>query len=656
MEHGYLDEVLILFGLAIVLVALLRRLHLPPILGYLAVGLIAGPHGFGWLAFDEVTYFLGELGIVFLLFTIGLEFSWPLLLSMRKELFGVGSLQVAGGAVAGMAIALAFGESWQAALIFGAATAMSSTAIVLKQLAEQMELSAHHGRLSVGILLFQDLAAIPFLIMIPILAAGGSNLAPALGAALLKGLAVLLLVILVGRRVLPIILHHSAAARSGELFTLTALFVTLATAWLTGLFGLSLALGAFLAGMLLSETAYRHQVESDVRPFRDLLLGLFFVAVGMELDYRLLPQVWLETTVLTLGIVVGKGLLIVLLVRGMGHDLGMALRTGITLGHGGEFGIALLALALAEGLIDHRTVQPVLAAMIISMLIAAMLVRANGPIVRRLAPRAFLRGAAGESHALRAGAEGLDRHVIIAGFGRVGQNVAALLRILNVDYIALDLSPDVVREACDAGEPVYFGNATHRGVLGAAGMRRAQALLVSFDEPQAVERVLRTAQAINPDIYTVLRARRDRDYEALIAGGADAVVPEALEASMAVAGQLLRGVGFAESDIEPLIERIREDRYRQLRRFYHGAESSPTAATHRNRLRTLVLPAHVCAVESQLSELGLEELGVKVVALRRGGVRSEQPTAEMRLQPGDALVLEGSPKALQRAERELLAG
>ncbi len=656
MGHGYLNEIIILLALAFVMVALSRRIHLPPILGYLAVGLLAGPHGLGLLDVGPTTHFLGELGIVFLLFTIGLEFSWPLLLSMRRELFGVGSLQVAGGVAAGMGIALAFGEQWEAAFLFGAATAMSSTAIVLKQLAEQMELSASHGRLSVGILLFQDLAAIPFLIMIPILAAGDGNLGTTLALSLLKGLAVLVVVVIVGRRVLPFLLRHSAAARSSELFTLTALLVTLATAWFTGLFGLSLPLGAFLAGMLLSETAYRHQVEADVRPFRDLLLGLFFITVGMELNYHVLPAVWLETAVMVVGIVLGKGLLIFLLVRLMRHDLGVALRTGLTLGHGGEFGIALIALALAQGLVDRDAMQPLLAAMIISMLFAAVLVRANGAIVRRLAPRALLRDTAGASRALRHETEGRSGHVIIAGFGRMGQNVAALLRILNVEYVALDLNAEVVHEARDAGEPVYFGNAAQRSLLGAAGVQRAQAMVISFDDPQAVERALATARDVNPHIHTVVRARRDRDFEDLTRAGANAVVPEALEASMAMAGRLLAGIGFAEGEIKRLIDCIRDHRYQELRRFYHGVDTDPDATGFIHRLRSVVLHPGSKAVDRTIDALGLDNLGVNVIAVRRAGVRGEEPSADMRLREGDALVLEGGPTELERAERRLLGG
>ncbi|MDJ0740665.1 MAG: cation:proton antiporter, partial [Gammaproteobacteria bacterium] len=438
MEHTVLNDILILLAVAIVTVTLFRRLGLPAILGYLCVGLIAGPYGFGWLVFDDVILFLGELGIVFLLFSIGLEFSLPLLLGMRRYLLGVGSVQVAGGTLAGFMVAQAFGVDWRGALVFGAAAALSSTAIVLTQLAEQNELQERHGRIGVGILLFQDLAAVPFLVIIPLLADTSASLTWPLVLALLKGTFAFLLIWFTGRRLLPGLLHGITRVGSRELFVLTVLFLALATAWLTQWFGLSLAMGAFLAGMLLSETAYRHQIEADARPFRDLLLGLFFVTVGMELDYQLLPSMWFETLVLLLGITFGKGLLIIALVWSARMGTAPALRTGLILGHGGEFGIALLALALGRDVLSHETAQPVLAAMIISMLIAPVVVRHNRAIAARLLAGRGEPLAADAMDARQHTRELFD-HIVIAGFGRLGQNLAVILRKLDIPYIALDL-------------------------------------------------------------------------------------------------------------------------------------------------------------------------------------------------------------------------
>lgn len=653
MEHAVLTDILILLAVAIVTVTLFRRLGLPAILGYLCVGLVAGPHGFGWLVFDDTTRFLGELGIVFLLFSIGLEFSLPLLLSLRRYLLGVGSIQVAGGTLAGFVIARAFDVDWQAALVLGAATALSSTAIVLTQLGEQRELQERHGRLAVGILLFQDLAAVPFLVIIPLLASAGETLAVPLALALLKGAIAFVLIWFLGRRLLPRLLHNVSRAASRQLFTLTVLFLALATAWLTALFGLSLAMGAFLAGMLLGETAYRHQIEADARPFKDLLLGLFFVAVGMELELALLPAMWLELVVLLFGITLGKGALIMFLVWAVRLGIRAALRTALLLGHGGEFGIALLALGLAHGVLSHEAAQPVLAAMILSMLIAPLVVRHN----RQLADGLLHRVARSE-----AGVAGLPHkpnthlvdHVVLAGFGRVGQNLATFLRKLGLPYVALDLDADVIRKAALAGEPVFYGDARRREVLENAGLDRARVLVITFDESTAVSATLAAARALQPDAQTLVRTPDDRHLEQLLEQGASEVVPEPLEASIAIAGHLLRRLDHAEADIQPLLDSMRRDRYRELRTTFVGG--SDTQRVGLERLETFMIADQAHAAGNRLGNLDLAATGVHVVALRRRGIRGDEPLHDARLMPGDALVLEGTIEQLDQAHRRLMSG
>lgn len=652
MEHAVLNDILILLGVAIVTVTLFRRLGLPAILGYLSVGLIAGPSGFGWLVFDQVIVFLGELGIVFLLFSIGLEFSLPLLLSMRRYLLGVGGIQVTGGTLAGFFIAQFFGVEWRGALVFGAAAALSSTAIVLTQLAEQNELQERHGRLSVGILLFQDLAAVPFLVIIPLLADTSQSLSWPLTLALLKGALAFVLIWFAGRRLLPTFLHGITRAGSRELFTLTVLFLALATAWLTSLFGLSLAMGAFLAGMLLSETVYRHQIEADARPFRDLLLGLFFVTVGMELDYQLLPAMWFETLVLLLGITFGKGLLIVVLVWASRMGTAAALRTGLILGHGGEFGIALLALALGRDVLSHEAAQPVLAAMIISMLVAPVLVRHNRSIVLRLAGGSVA-PQDGESPDVEQHARDLQDHVVIAGFGRLGQNLAVILRKLDVPYLALDLDAGVIRQARLAGEPVFYGDCTQAALLEQAALARARVMVITFDEPGAVTRALAAVGNLASPIDVLVRTRDDRHYEALIEKGAREVIPETLEASLALAEHLLRRLDYAEADIQPLLESVRRDGYRELRTTFVAGDETQRAGERRG-LRTLCVTGQTRAVGRRIGDLGLDEIGVRVVAIRRRGIRGDKPLAETRLRDNDAIVLEGTIAQLDRARQRLL--
>ena len=654
MAHTILSDVLILLAVAIVTVTIVRRLGLPAILGYLCVGLIAGPHGFGWLAFDDVIRFFGELGIVFLLFSIGLEFSLPLLLSLRRYLLGTGSIQVAGGTLAGFIIARAFGVEWPGALVLGAATALSSTAIVLTQLGEQHELQERHGRLALGILLFQDLAAVPFLVIIPLLAGDAERLAMPLALALLKGGIAFVVIWFVGRRLLPRLLHGVTRAASRELFTLTVLFIALMTAWLTAVSGLSLAMGAFLAGMLLGETVYRHQIVADARPFKDLLMGLFFVTVGMELDYRLLPDMWLETVILLLGITFGKGALIYLLVRAaeLGHRA--ATRTALLLGHGGEFGIALLALALAQGVLSHAAAQPVLAAMIVSMLIAPLLVRHNRWLADRLAPVATDVPSPAITEDVAQQASHSEDHVVIAGFGRIGQNLATFLRKLGVPYVALDLDADVIRRAVLAGEPVMYGDSGHAEVLAGAGLARARVLVTTFDDQDSVTHTLAACRSLDTGCEVLVRTRNDRHLEYLIAQGASAVIPESLEAAIALARHLLRHLDYAEADIQPLLDSIRRDRYHALRSTF--ASGDETRRTGTLRLETFVIADRAHAAGHRLDELGLDALGVRVVAIRRRGIRGDQPLHATRLLPGDALVLEGTTQQLDGAQRRLAVG
>lgn len=654
MEHTILTDSLILLAVAIVTVTLVRRLGLPTILGYLAVGLIAGPHGFGWLVFDEVTRFLGELGIVFLLFSIGLEFSLPLLLSLRRYLLGVGSVQVIVGTLAGFMIARAFGIDWPGALVLGAATALSSTAIVLTQLGEQHELQERHGRLALGILLFQDLAAVPFLVIIPLLANAGDGLGGALSLAVFKGAIAFTAIWWLGRRLLPRLLHGVTRAGSRELFTLTVLFLALATAWLTAISGLSLAMGAFLAGMLLGETVYRHQIEADARPFKDLLLGLFFVTVGMELDYPLLPSMWLETVILLLGITLGKGLLIFGLVWMARLGSRAALRTGLLLGHGGEFGIALLALAIAQGVLSHEAVQPVLAAMIVSMLIAPVLVRKNRALVDRLLPESPAGAPSEPGQPLEERAREMRDHVVIAGFGRFGQNLATFLRKLGIPYVALDLDADVIRRAALAGEPVFYGDCAERDVLERAGLARARVLVTTFDEPASLARTLAASCAQHAGCEVLARTRDDSHFEDLLEKGAKEVIPETLEGSLALARHLLRRLDYAEADIQPLLESIRRDGYRALRVTFRDGDE--IRHSRRERLETIVLDEQSFATGRRLGELDLQAIGVRAVAIRRHGIRGDEPLLATQLIAGDALVLEGASESLEAAQRRLQNG
>ena len=562
MAHGGLASIVVLLALAVVVVGLFRRCRLPAVLGYLCVGIIAGPHTLGWVSDNEAVHFLGELGVAFLLFTIGLEFSIPQFWAMRRTLLGLGGVQVLVGTVSGGLIAWLIGMPWQTALIVGGALSMSSTAIVIKQLTDQLELNTTHGQLALGILLFQDLAAVPFLVMIPILAAGDQAMLGPMLLALVKAVAAFAIMLLLGRWLLRPLFYEVTRSRTPEFFTLTVLLVSLAAAWLTALMGLSLALGAFIAGMMLSETEYRHQIEVDIRPFRDVLLGLFFITVGMQLDPQLLPPLWPWITLLVVGLVLGKGPLIVLLTRLSGYHWREALRTGTVLAHGGEFGFALLALALNVGLLDSADSQPILAAVIVSMMLAPMMVGHNSLPGDKLlgagyAPDTAPVGGPGE--------HGLSDHIIVCGYGRVGKTLIPLLGEEGHQVVALDRDPLHIKQAWEAGETVYYGDATQSDMLMAAGLPTARALVISFADDEQSLKILHSVQQLRPDLPVVVRTQDDRQLHRLLAAGAAEVVPETLEASLMLVVQVLLLLGLPVDKTLLRTQTVRDDRYRLLR-------------------------------------------------------------------------------------------
>ena len=441
-----LQPVLVLLACAVLAVVGFRSLQLPPMLGYLVTGVVLGPHALGLIPDTSETRHLAEFGIVFLMFSIGLEFSLPKLMAMRRVVFGLGLTQVLVTMSLGLVLGIVSGASWQASLVFGGAIAMSSTAIVSKLLAERLELDTPHGREIIGVLLFQDLAVVPLLIVIPALGRPPEEIGVAVGAALLKAAFVLGALILAGPRLMRYWFNVVAKRRSNELFVLNVLFITLGLAYLTSLAGLSLALGAFLAGMLISETEYRYQVEEDIKPFRDILLGLFFVTVGMLLDLPAVVERWWVVGAAVLLIVLAKFALIALLARLFGGTQGTSLRTALSLAQAGEFGFVLMSTAGGAGFVSTEMSQVLLAAMTISMLLSPFIIGASDAIVMRFSASEWMLRSL-ELHRIAVQSIESDRHVVILGYGRNGQRLARLLDAEGIRYIALDLDPERVREA-----------------------------------------------------------------------------------------------------------------------------------------------------------------------------------------------------------------
>ncbi len=650
-----LQLILVLLGAAVVVVVICRLIRLPPILGYLAVGLGVGPHALALVPDTENVRDLAEFGIVFLMFSIGLEFSLPQLKSMRRAVFGLGLAQVAITTAAAMLALYLIGWGWQAGFALGGALAMSSTAIVSKMLAERMELGTAHGRDVMSILLFQDLAVVAFLIALPSLGKSGGEVATDLGVAALKAAAALGLILFAGQQPMRAWFHVIARQKSAELFMLNVLLVTLGLAAITQFAGLSLALGAFLAGMLIAETEYRYQVEEDIKPFRDVLLGLFFVTVGMALDPAQVVANWEWVLLLLVGPVAAKLALIVLLSRLFGASLATALRTGFYLAQAGEFSLVMLALAFDGKILGPPVTQIVLAAMILSMLSAPFIIHFAEPIVRRFTANDWLARAA---QVTRIAATTMARqdHVIVCGYGRSGQNLTRMLEAEDIPFIALDSDPQRVREAAADGGNVVYGDAKRREALVAAGLAKARALVITFNDTPAARKILHHAHQERPDLPVIVRTLDDSEIEALLTAGATEVVPEVLEGSLMLAMHSLLVLGVPLNRVLKRLHTIREERYSLFRGFFHGASDAADAADNlQPRLHSVLLPERAFAAGKALASLGIDGL-VEVTGVRRRGSPPQRPPPEWVFESGDIVVLLGRPEELSLAEQKLLQG
>lgn len=658
MEHPVALQLVIVLAVGTASVALCQRFNLSPIIGYLITGILVGPSGAGLLLDGPTTRLLAELGVVLLMFTIGLEFSLPRLLGAKRLVLGLGGTQVVLTTLLFGLGAVALGLKADLAFLIGIALAMSSTAIVLKQLGEQMELPAPHGRVATGILLFQDLAAVPVLVVVPILAADPAQLGGALAVALGKAVLVFVGLVLVGRQVLPPVLRWVASTRSLELFMLMALLMVVAAAGISDLAGLSPTLGAFMAGVLLGETLFRHQIEADIRPFRDLMLGLFFATIGMQVDPGLLLSQPGAVALVLVALVIAKPLILVPLVRAMGHSLVDASRSAISLAQGGEFGLLVVATSLGLGLIDAELAQPVLGGIILSMLAAPFLLRFNYRLRPGLLSREAGKGALQAEACIAAATQGLDRHVIVCGYGRLGQNLLRVLTDEGIPAVALDLDPERVRQAAGAGEPAMYGNAAQPGVLRAAGIERARALAITLRDAAVAERIVGHVRALGLELPILTRSTQGRHDEALTAAGA-AVFPEGLESSLAFAGQLLVMLDVAPSQVEARLNEIRAQDYAPLRAFFHTSDSERSvvqALDFPEQIRSVLLSDSHHATGRTAHELRLEELGVELIDVRRGAIKVPGRALDTRLRAGDVLVLKGGDEALNRAISRLTEG
>ncbi|MFQ2272082.1 cation:proton antiporter domain-containing protein [Aeromonas enteropelogenes] len=648
----YTDLLILLFA-AVLLVAIFRRLGLPVILAYLIAGVLLGPHGLAMVTGQSTMQTIAELGIVFLMFSLGLEFSLPKLLAMRRLVLGVGGLQVLLTSLLFFWLARWWGLSLPQALVVSGTLALSSTAVVIKQLGEQKQLHTRRAQLGVSVLLFQDLAVVPLLVMIPILAqpeVQGSALLAEIAWATLKGLFALFSLLAVGKWLLPLLFHEVARARSDELFVLSALLVALLAAAMTYSLGLSMALGAFLAGMMLGESHYRHQLEVDIKPFRDVLMGLFFITIGMAMNWELVARDWWQVLLCVLGLVLCKALLVLLAGRLMGERKRDALAAGIMLSQVGEFGFVLLALASHHGLLARELVSLLIGMGIISIAMTPWLVIQAHSLARSLTDPALLT----RSEVAQSGLS-KTQHVIIAGFGRAGQTCARFLKLEEIPFLALDLDPERVSEAKLAGEQVAFGDASRRDILLAAGLLRARLVIITFDDRKRVEAMLALIRELAGDLKVLVRTRDDSFLEQLKQAGAFEVIPESQEGALMLVSHLLVNCDVPLGRVIRRMEHERSSQYRFLHGFYWGDQSASNMEADQllERLHPLLLHDQAWAVGREVQELLLGEVRIKEV---QRGDQTLEPRAELRLAAGDRLILFGTAVAMEQAEQRLLEG
>jgi len=647
--NGHL-EILAILSSAVFIVWLFRRLKLPAILAYLVAGVLVGEHGINIIQ-DQVDYdHFAELGIVFLLFTLGLEFSLPRLMAMRHLVLAVGSLQVGISLLIFTIASMFFGLSFESAFVVGGILALSSTAIVIRQLSETGAMKRKSGQLSVAILLFQDVAVVPLLIVIPMLAIDtDTSMIWALSTAILKGVVVVTLLLFIGKWLLPKVFNIIAQVRTDELFVLTTLLVTLLASALTQWFGLSMALGAFLAGMMLSESEYKHQLEADIRPYRDILLGLFFITVGMKLDVALLISSPFSLLAIMLSFMLIKVMVIKILATRAGESSKDAWASGLMLAQMGEFGFVLIALANQVQLLPSDVSSMLLGAGVISMAITPYMIEHARSWSIFLSQEKSI-----ETNDLEQlpENENLKDHVIICGFGRIGQTVSRFLKQESIDFVAIDIDPLRTRTAREARENVLFGSSRQTELLNAAHLSQAKLVVIAFGEDKQSLEVVQKVRSLSADVPILVRTRNDDNLDILNEAGANEVVPESLEGSLMLVSQVLSLTGVPFSRIMRRVQKERKNHYNHLHGFFQGehTDMSPEAIDRIEFAHAILINNNSFGCGRSIKSLNLEIMKVNIIALRRGDIECESPEEDTILQAQDTLIVRGKPRRVEKAE------
>jgi CPA2 family monovalent cation:H+ antiporter-2 len=661
------EDLLLLLLASVPIAFIFGRLRLPTIAGFMITGVLIGPYGFGLIKGVEAIEVLAEIGVMLLLFTIGLEFSLRRMIEMKRLVLLGGGLQVSITILLVAGLGYLLGRSTQQSIFFGFLFALSSTAIVLKSYVERAEIDSPHGKAGVGILLFQDLSIVPMMMLTPILAGQGGASSLKIALTLGTALAVIAATIFAARIVVPYLLSHVVKLRSSEVFIIFVVLTSLGTAWLTSRFGLSLALGAFIAGLVLSESEYSHQIVADMLPFRDVFNSIFFVSIGMLLSVNALLENWLTVLAWASALMTGKALLTLAAVRLLGHSLRISVMTAVGLAQIGEFSFVLARAGVTQGLLSADDYQRFLGAAILSMMATPFLIKAAPRLgyalqtesrklstLLRLPPKAQPDPAELELVA----ETDLRGHVVVIGYGLNGRNLAKVLRKIKVPYLVLELNAEAVSAARAEGERIIYGDATRREVLHYAGLEHARILVLAISDPVATRHTVWLARRMNPDIHIIVRTRYMAELADLLQLGANDVIPEEFETSIEIFARVLREYGIARHEIQRQVAEIRREGYQMLR-----APSLPmveiselAGALGAASTETLLIPAEAEAVGKTIGELKLRtRTGATVLTVVRDGHTEVNPGADFTLTGGDVLVLLGSPEQIDLAIEQISA-
>ncbi|MEE4246056.1 MAG: cation:proton antiporter [Kangiellaceae bacterium] len=659
MQHIIYAQLLITLAFSVLLVALFRRVNAPTILAYLILGLIMGQVGFEFFEPNTNAHIVAEIGVVFMLFTLGLEFSLPKVIAMKKPVLVLGGLQVIIGLIVFTLMVAPFVDSIDIAIIIAAALTMSSTAIVTKQLSEQNDINKRHGVLSVATLLFQDMAAIPLLILVPIIASNNSDaIGSALSFSLLKGVLAFAVILAIGKWLLPKLFGEIASVHSDELFVMTCLTVALSAAWFTHWLGLSMALGAFLTGMLLAESQFKHQIETEIRPFRDILLGLFFITIGTLIDLTMLITHAPIILLCLSGFIILKLMMVVLAAKACQESLSSSVKTAFILSHAGELGFVILGIARQQNILTETQASLALSIGVLSMMCSPLLIRYAEPLTKRMfSNKVDIDLSLSSQNKIASATQTISNHVILCGFGRNGQTLKRFFDRLDIPCVVLDLDARRVQEASTAGEAIYYGDATRKQILLAAGIEKARQLVVTFDSKKSTLDLLAITKQFFPHVPVMVRTKDERDMEILLQAGANQVIPESLESTLMLVSQVLYTLGLPIKRIIAETQRVRDDRYHSMQSFYHGDKSDllRVLETHHEQLHAVVLTDFAKAAGLPLREVKLPEKAY-IESIKRGKESYTPPDRNLSLKPGDIILLSGEPDAIAQAESVLLDG